>query len=108
MAELQRVPAEARIGPMIRREGTGRPWRQRQFAFAFREIARGIGAPDTVWNMDARAGAVAEAHDEGAREEDAMDLATHKERKTNQGHNRGRMRKTSRVSALRFGAKNEP
>ena len=37
-----------------------------------------------------------------------MDLATHKERKTNQGYNRGRMTKTSRVSVLRFGGKNEP
>ena len=108
MAELQRVPLEARIGPEVRCEGTGRPWKQRQFASRFRDIARSAGIPDDVWNMDARAGAVTEAYDKGAREEDDMDLATHKERKTNQGYNRGRMTKTSRVSTLRFGPKNEP
>ena len=107
MAELQRVSAEARIGPVVRCESTGRPWKQRLFAQRFREVARAAGIPDTVWNMDTRAGAVTEAYDMGAREEDAMDLATHKERKTNQGYNRGRMVKTSRVSTLRFGAKNE-
>ena len=108
MAELQCIPLEARIGPVVRCEGTGRPWKQRLFAQRFREVARAAGIPDTVWNMDTRAGAVTEAYDKGAREEDAMDLATHKQRTTNQGYNRGRMAKTSRVSALRFGAKNEP
>ncbi len=108
MSELSRIPLEARIGPVVRCEGTGRPWKQRLFAFRFREVARTCGIPDEVWNMDARAGAVTEAYDKGAREEDAMDLATHKERKTNQGYNRGRMTKTSRVSVLRFGGKNEP
>ncbi len=108
MAELGRIPAEARIGPVVRCEGTGRPWKQRLFAQRFREVARAAGIPDMVWNMDTRAGAVTEAYDMGAREEDAMDLATHKQRTTNQNYNRGRMVKTSRVSALRFGAKNEP
>jgi hypothetical protein len=83
MAELQRTPPEARIGPVVRCEGTGRPWKQRLFAQRFREVARAAGIPDDVWNMDSRAGAVTEAYDKGAREEDAMDLATHKERKTN-------------------------
>ena len=57
--------------------------------------------------MDSRARAVTDADDMGAREEDAMDLATHKERKTDQGYDRDRMKKTSRLSTLRFGPKNE-
>ena len=48
MAELQRVPATSRIGPVILDERTGKPYRQREFARRFREVARAAGVPDTI------------------------------------------------------------
>jgi hypothetical protein len=108
MDELQLVPPTSRIGPVILDERTGKPYRQREFARRFREIARAAGVPDSIWNMDARAGAVTDAYDKGAREVDAMDLGTHTQLATNRRYSRNRMAATSRVAVLRFGAKNEP
>jgi hypothetical protein len=108
MEELQRTPATSRIGPVILDERTGKPYRQREFARRFREVARAAGVPDTIWNMDARAGAVTDAYDKGAREVDAMDLGTHTQLATNRRYSRNRLAATSRVAVLRFGGKNEP
>jgi hypothetical protein len=107
MTELTAIPLEQRIGPVVRCEKTGRPWKQRLFAQTFRGIARTCGIPDDVWNMDTRAGAVTDAYDKGAQASDAMDLATHKQLSTNRRYDRSRMIKTGRVSVLRFGTKNE-
>jgi hypothetical protein len=108
MEELQRTPATRRIGPVMLDERTGKPYRQREFARRFREVARAAGVPDTTWNMDARAGAVTDAYDKGAREVDAMDLGTHTQLATNRRYSRNRLAATSRVAVLRFGGKNEP
>ena len=67
----------AHSGPVILDERTGKPYRQCEFARRFREVAWAAGVPDTIWNMDARAGAVTDAYEKGAREVDAMDLGTH-------------------------------
>ena len=93
---------------MILDERTGKPYRQREFARRFREVARAAGEPDTIWNMDARAGAVTDAYDKGAREVDAMDLGTHTQLATNRRYSPNRLAATSRVAVLRFGCKNEP
>jgi hypothetical protein len=108
MEELQRTPATRRIGPVMLDERTGKPYRQREFARRFREVARAAGVSDTIWNMDARAGAVTDAYDKGAREVDAMDLGTHTQLATNRRYSRNRLAATSRVAVLRFGGKNEP
>jgi hypothetical protein len=77
MEELQRTPATSHIGPVVLDERTGKPYRQREFARRFRQVARAVGVPDSIWKMDARTGAVTDAYDKGAREVDAMDLGTH-------------------------------
>src|ERR1700722_4269935 len=69
---------------------------------------RAAGVPDTIWNMDARVGAVTDAYDKGAREVDPMDLGTHTQLATNSCYSRNRLAATSRVAVLRFGGKNEP
>jgi hypothetical protein len=106
MAELARVPPTSRIGPVILDERTGKPYRQREFARRFREVARAAGVPDEIWNMDARAGAVTDAYDKGAKPTDAMDLGTHTQLATNRRYARNRLAATSRVAILRFGDKN--
>ena len=108
MAELRRVPATSRIGPVILDERAGKPYRQREFARRFREVARAAGVPDSIWNMDARAGAITDANMKGAQPTDAMDLGTHTQLATNRRYSRNRLAATSRVAVLRFGAKNEP
>ena len=103
LAELRLVPPTSRIGPVVLCEATGKPWRQRAFAFRFREVARAAGVPDGVWNMDARAGAVTDARRRGATREDAMKMAKHTQAQTNAHYDRDTVAATSRVSVLRFG-----
>jgi hypothetical protein len=57
--------------------------------------------------MDTKAGAITDAYDKGASEVDAMALGTHLQLATNLRYKRGRIKSTSRVSVLRFGARNE-
>jgi hypothetical protein len=108
MAELERVPATSRIGPVVLDERTGKPYRQREFARRFRAVARAAGVPDDLWSMDARAGAVTDARTKGASRADAMELATHTQETTNRRYDRDRLSATSRVAVVRFGSKNEP
>jgi hypothetical protein len=108
MAELERVPATGRIGPVVLDERTGKPYRQREFARRFRAVARAAGVPDDVWSMDARAGAVTDARTKGASRADAMELATHTQEMTNRRYDRDRISATSRVTILRFGGKTDP
>ena len=61
--------AERRVGPIVINERTGRPYTPEQCRYNFRLIARKAGIPDTLWNMDARAGAVTEAYEAGATTE---------------------------------------
>lgn len=59
--ELALIPLEQRVGPMIVCEATGLPYRKRNFATVWRQIADAAGVPKDVWNMDSRAGGVTEA-----------------------------------------------
>jgi hypothetical protein len=52
--------------PLIVDETAGRPYAEHAYAREWRAVARKAGIPDTVWNMDARAGGISEADDAGA------------------------------------------
>jgi hypothetical protein len=52
--EIERVPRENRIGPMIISERTGEPYKHRTFTQTWRKVADKAGVPKNVWNMDAR------------------------------------------------------
>jgi hypothetical protein len=60
MAELARIPAEKRTGPVVVSERTKRPWKQNNFRGRWRELADTVGIPKDVFNMDARAGGITE------------------------------------------------
>jgi hypothetical protein len=64
--------------------------------------------PDTIWNMDARAGAVTDVYVKGAQPTDAMDLGTHTQLATNRRDSRSRLAAKSRIAVLRFGARTNP
>ncbi|WP_439496827.1 tyrosine-type recombinase/integrase [Bosea sp. (in: a-proteobacteria)] len=107
LEEIARIPLDKRIGPMIIAEKTREPYKHRNFTDRWRAIANKAGVPKTVWNMDARAGAITEAYDLGATETDVMKSAGHKNRQTSARYNRGTIDQTSRVAQLRLAKRSE-
>lgn len=107
LEEIDRVPRERRVGPMIISEHTGEPYKHRTFTQTWRRVADKAGVPRSVWNMDARAGAISEAYEAGADETDVMKHAGHKNRQTSAIYNRGTLPQTSRVARLRHANRSE-
>lgn len=107
LEEIELVPREKRVGPMIISEATGVPYKNRKFTERWRKVADKAGIPRTVWNMDARAGAISEAYDLGAAETDVMKSAGHKNRQTSARYNRGTIKQTSRVAKMRLEKRTE-
>jgi hypothetical protein len=107
LEEIAKVPIERRVGPMIVSERTGEPYKHRTYTQTWRKVADKAGVPKTVWNMDARAGAISEAYDAGASETDVMKHAGHKNPQTNARYNRGTLEQTSRVARLRLARRSE-
>jgi hypothetical protein len=106
-ADLNATPLEQRIGPLVIDEGTGLPYTPEKYRRWFRWIAREVGIPDEVCNMDARAGAVTEAYEAGATTEGAMALATHTQVATSRRYRRSGAEQTSRVAKLRIASRTE-
>lgn len=107
---LDMVPEDKRIGPIVKDEATGLPYRKRHFAETWREIARAVGIPDSVWNRDSRAGGVTEGSDAGADIEHLRHHATHSDVATTGRYNRRTVEKTRQVAELRVafrGGKND-
>lgn len=98
---IDMVPAEKRVGPMIKCESTGLPWRYRHFSDQWRKIANEAGVPSNVWNRDSRAGGVTEGSDAGADLEHLRHHANHKNAQTTQRYNRKTLEKTQKVAELR-------
>ncbi|WP_457663953.1 site-specific integrase [Sinorhizobium medicae] len=108
---IDKVPPEKRVGPMIKCEATGMPYRYRFFSKKWREIATEAGVPTNVWNRDSRAGGVTEGSDAGADLEHLRHHANHKNAQTTQRYNRKTLEKTQKVAELRVahrGQKNVP
>jgi hypothetical protein len=100
--ELDRVPLDRRVGPLVINEQFGVPYSAEQYRKSFREIARAAGIPDTVWNMDARAGAITEAWESGAEPASVMAMATHTQMSTSRRSNRSNVEQISRAARLRL------
>lgn len=105
MAEIDRVPPERRIGPMVINEKTGLPWAQDSYIRVWRDIARAVGVPDTVQNRDSRAGGITELGDAGIDIELMRHHAQHRDVKTTGRYNRRTLKKTSAVAELRAAAR---
>jgi hypothetical protein len=100
--ELDRVPLDRRVGPLVVNEQFGVPYTAEQYRKSFREIARTAGIPDNVWNMDARAGAITEAWESGAEPAAVMAMATHTQLTTSRRYNRSNVEQISRAARLRL------
>lgn len=81
---LQKV-ALPKVGPLIVSEVTNLPYRENYYATDWREIAVAAGVPESVWSMDARAGAISEA-EEVAGLDAARKMAAHSNAKTTLGY----------------------
>jgi hypothetical protein len=109
MAELDKIPAEKRTGPVIVCELTGRPWVANHFRMKWREIATACGVPATVFNMDSRAGGITETIEAtGGNLEAARKEAEHSDIKTTMGYSRRKQEanKESAAKVLDFRSKN--
>jgi hypothetical protein len=102
LEEIDCVPANRRIGPMIVSERTGVPYKHRTFTNTWRRVANAAGVPRTVWNMDARSGAISELYDAGASPADAMKHAGHRDPRMSAQYNRGSLEQTRRAARQRL------
>jgi len=102
MAELAKIPQEKRAGPLIVCELTKRPWVQNHFRDKWRGVARKAGVPDTVKNMDSRAGGTTETIEAtGGNMEAARKQAGHSDSRTTVRYSRGDLKSNSEVAVLR-------
>jgi hypothetical protein len=97
---LERVPHDQRVGAIVKGEH-GLPVRARSYRKWYRQIARAAGIPDTVWNMDARAGAAQETEDAGVDEALIQDLLTHSDGRMTAHYIRRRERRNSTIAKAR-------
>lgn len=104
---LDMVPIAQRIGPIVKDEKSGLPYRQRYFIDQWREIADAVGIPKNVWNMDSRAGGVTEGADAGANIEHLRHHANHSNIATTGRYDRKTLEKTRQVAALRVARREE-
>lgn len=88
-------------GPIIISEATERPYTAVAFRRLWREIATAAGIPNTVRNMDSRAGAITEATEAGADLEHIKHAATHSDIAMTQRYARGAAEKTAGVMEKR-------
>jgi hypothetical protein len=101
LAELQRVPPDQRVGPVIKDSRTGQPFKERRFQKNWRAVARAAGIPDDVMNRDSRAGGVSEGSDAGADLEHLRHHASHSSGTTTARYSRKTLTKTRAVARLR-------
>lgn len=101
MKVLAAIPADQRMGPVIKDEDTGAPFLPWRYARLWRGIADAAGVPKNVWNRDSRSGGLTEGADAGASKEDLQRLATHSSPQTTDRYIRKGMAASSRVAKLR-------
>lgn len=107
MAELARLEARPTTGPIIVSETRSRPYVNHEFRRDWRKVARAAGIPDTVYNMDSRAGGISEATDAGAELEHVRHAATHGNISMTQRYSRGSTEKIANVMQLRAKHRNK-
>lgn len=100
LARIEALPADQRVGPMIR-QNDGRPFTARRWAMVFRRFADRAGVPEEVRSMDLRAGAITEAKNLGASLTDLQHAATHASPSTTNRYVRDREQAGNKVISLR-------
>lgn len=94
-------------GPLVINEQTGMPYTSANFRAAWREIARAVGIPDAIRNMDTRSGAITEALEAGAPMDAVRKSATHSNSSMTQRYSRGDAEAVSNVLQHRAAHRNK-
>lgn len=97
-----------RSGPLIVNEQTRLPYHVEAFRTAWREIARKVGVPDEIKNMDTRSGAITEALAAGAPLEAVRKGATHSNISMTNRYSRGDADAVVTVMQHRAASRNKP
>lgn len=95
-------------GACILFDGKDRPYGEYEFRRRWRDLARACGIPDTIYNMDSRAGAITEALNSGARLQSVRKAATHSDESMTQRYSRGDEQAIAEVMQLRAKNRNTP
>lgn len=107
MAEINRIPVEKRVGPLILDESSGLPYMNGRFSRVWRKVATAAGVPSEVWNRDSRAGGISEGRKAGASLDDMRQHAGHSDVKITSRYDRGPLETTSKVAILRQKAREQ-
>jgi hypothetical protein len=94
-------------GPIIVSERTAVPYSATQFRRTWRILAKAVGVPAGVFNMDNRAGAISEATNSGAPLESVRHAATHSDIATTQRYSRDGIKKTADVQRFRVAGRSK-
>jgi hypothetical protein len=108
-AELAKIPAGKRRGPVVVCELTGRPWKNSNFRVRWRRCADMAGVPRTIWNMDSRAGGITETIEAtGGNLEAARKEADHSDVRMTARYSRAKRQSVNETAGkvLDFRAKN--
>jgi integrase len=102
LAELAKVPEEARRGPLIINSRTGLPYRQDAYHELWRKVVKAVDIREGLWSRDLRAGAVTEGRQAGARIDDLAKQAGHSDKRTTaEVYDRDRLEAHRRVARKR-------
>jgi hypothetical protein len=103
MEELQAIPQEARIGPLIVNPKTGAPYTNEDFRDLWRGVAEAAGIPPSVWNRDLRKSGSTEARAAGAPIDDLKKMMGHAaaSRTTSKVYDRAHLEAHRRIAAAR-------
>jgi len=102
LVELERVPQEARRGPLILNPRTGLPYRPWYYQHVWNKVRQLTGIRKEVWNRDMRAAAVTEGRQAGAPTDDLAKQAGHSDKRTTaKVYDRDRLEAARRVAAAR-------
>jgi hypothetical protein len=107
IAQLTRAHLPA-TGPVVLCELTAQPWLSTEYRRKWRIVAELAGIPESVKNMDSRAGAISEATDAGADLEHIRHAATHSDIGMTQRYSRAAKGKVENVMQLRLQHRNKP
>jgi hypothetical protein len=105
MAELERIPMDKRVGPLIVNEYTGLPYTDDVYREHWREAADDAGVPKSIQNRDSRAGGITEATDAEAGLGLVRHSSTHKNPRMTARYSNNTLAKTSRVADMRVAAR---
>jgi integrase len=102
IAELARVPEEARKGPLIVNPRTGFPYRQSAYLKLWKRVTKTADIREGLWSRDLRAGAATEGGKAGAVVDDmAKQLGHTSKRTTAEVYDRERLEAHRRVARAR-------